>query len=64
MPLMDGPDFAVLARQLISKENIAQPYICCCTSYDSSAFYDKAFEAGMDKYMKKPLWYAGIRDIT
>lgn len=64
MPLMDGPEFAVLARQLLDRENIVQPYICCCTSYTSSAFYDKAFEAGMDQYQKKPLSYEGITNIT
>ena len=55
MPDLDGPDVARLIRATLKEQEIAQPFICCCSAYSDESFFEKAFSAGMDKYLVKPV---------
>ena len=59
MPDLDGPQVAQRIRQfyydnpLLTKDQV--PYICCCTAYREANFKKKAMQAGMDKFLTKPI---------
>ena len=59
MPDLDGPQVAQRIRQfyydnpLLTEDQV--PYICCCTAYREANFKKKAMQAGMDKFLTKPI---------
>ena len=55
MPQMDGPATAKAIRELLAGKMLAQPYICCCSSYSEETFVDQAYTAGMDNFLTKPV---------
>ena len=57
---LDGPEVAVLVRKMIGEANLEQPYICCCTAYTEESFKNKAFEAGMDDFLTKPVKHSNL----
>ena len=67
MPEMDGPSLALALRSLLQESAIPQnekkPYLCCVTAYASPGFENQALEAGMDRFLTKPLSDQTIRDI-
>ena len=61
MPDMDGPDVCQLIRTLVPPEN--QPLICCCSAYGGPNFVQKAMNAGMNKFLCKPVSNAQLIEI-
>ena len=63
MPGMSGPETAQELHKLIREFNrkadsetlLERPYICCLTAYSGKEYSDKAMDAGMDEFCKKPL---------
>ena len=65
MPVMDGPTTARHLRKLIATNEIEeQPYICCCSAYTGDNFIEEAYEAGMDKFLTKPVNADELLDIV
>ena len=70
MPIMDGPTFTIELRKYIDEQkrdinnslscDIVQPYICCCTAYNSEVYVDMAYRAGMNDFAEKPVTYDRI----
>lgn len=54
MPEMDGPNTARAIRELL-KDCLIEPVICCCTAYTLASFEQIALEAGMDRFLTKPV---------
>mmetsp|Transcript_21461 Transcript_21461/g.26391 ORF Transcript_21461/g.26391 Transcript_21461/m.26391 type:complete len:102 (+) Transcript_21461:2012-2317(+) len=67
MPKMDGPELATAIRALLSASGLPEsekaPYLCCVTAYASPSFEKKALDAGMDRYLTKPISDAQLRLI-
>ena len=67
MPEMDGPALALAIRSLLQESVIPRsektPYLCCVTAYASPSFEQRALEAGMDRFLTKPLSDLTILDI-
>ena len=40
MPDMDGPETARQMRSLLAKHDAFQPFIICCSAYDTDPFID------------------------
>jgi len=55
MPDMDGPETARQMRSLLAQHDAFQPFIICCTAYDTDHFIEIVYEAGMDKFFTKPV---------
>ena len=55
MPSLDGPQTAIMIRQVCRDANVDQPYIGCVTAYSEAHYKRSAKEAGMNKLMVKPL---------
>ena len=55
MPEMDGPQVAIEIRKILQEQDISQPMICCCTAYDDISYQKKAYEAGMNNFVIKPV---------
>ena len=64
MPDIDGPDVARLIRASLKEQQIEQPLICCCSAYSDDSFIKKAYDAGMDKYLIKPVSAEDIHNLT
>ena len=64
MPGMDGPAFARKLREFLDYENEVQPFICCCSSYNSDYHIDTALTSGMDRYLRKPIPFEELKEIT
>ena len=60
---MDGPEIAREIRRLMNEKGIEQPYICCCSAYLEESFKTKAFEAGMNDYMDKPIVNERLQEL-
>ena len=66
MPEMDGLTAVKEIKKLFELSNInasQQPYICCCTAYNEEAFNKKAFDAGADHFMAKPVTGEDIKTL-
>ena len=55
MPGKDGPQTSIAIRELCKGAGFDRPYICCVTAYSEAQYKRRALEAGMDKFMVKPL---------
>ena len=60
MPQMDGPMFVAELKILLEQANLPMPYICCCTAYVEASFKRRAFEAGMNNFLTKPIDYKDL----
>ena len=52
---MDGPEVAIQIAHIVQNANLQLPTICCCTAYEGESFKQKAFAAGMQYYLLKPV---------
>ena len=39
------------------------PFMCCCTAYTHKSYQDKVLEAGLDKFVNKPVLSDVLDDI-
>ena len=39
------------------------PFMCCCTAYTDKSFQDKVLEAGIQKFVNKPMHSDVLDDI-
>lgn len=46
---------------MIAEED--QPYVCCFTAYDKAGFKRSALEAGMHRFLKKPMRETELNEI-
>ena len=35
---INGPQVSQEVRQLVDREDMKQPYICCCTAYEEASY--------------------------
>ena len=64
MPDMDGPQVAMkITEMFVSKLLLQKPFICYCTSYSEAHFMRKAIEAGMDKFLTKPVTLKELQEL-
>ncbi len=68
MPEMDGPQVALGMQKIIAQSGLViadedQPYVCCFTAYDKASFKSSALEAGMHRFLKKPMKLAELNEI-
>ena len=68
MPDITGVDVAIEVIKLIKAAqeeglDIKEPYMCCCTAYTDKKFRDMAFEAGMQKFVNKPVKFEDLDEI-
>ena len=58
MPDMNGPQVAQSCRELFkssSTQNLKEPLLVCFTAYGEASFMREAFQAGMNKFITKPV---------
>ena len=55
MPDMDGPQVCKELRNILNKELIEIPYICCVSAYTEASFQIQAMAAGMSHFLTKPV---------
>ena len=65
MPVFDGMETTAGIKSFLKEEapNMQSPYICCLTSYREYPHKDKAFTAGVDAFMTKPIFKAAIQSL-
>ncbi len=68
MPEMTGPMVALEMQRIITESGLViadedQPYVCCFTAYDKVGFKSSALEAGMHRFLKKPMKDAELNEI-
>ena len=64
MPEMDGIEFVKNARKLINESGVPQPFMICCTSYDTTEHRDIAIGAGFDQFIVKPPSSMTLKEIV
>jgi len=55
MPVMDGFQATQAIREMFKTNQKIQPCIVALTAYNTKKFEEKCFEAGMDRFLTKPL---------
>ena len=55
MPDLTGPEVAIEIGRSLKDTMIDMPFMACCTAYTDSSFRDAALNAGMKKFMTKPV---------
>mmetsp|Transcript_47691 Transcript_47691/g.63016 ORF Transcript_47691/g.63016 Transcript_47691/m.63016 type:complete len:109 (+) Transcript_47691:473-799(+) len=59
MPEMDGPTTALEIRRMLRDSKLTTPqkelYICCVSAYADKSFITVALQAGMNKFITKPI---------
>ena len=64
MPNCEGPEAArAIIAYLNDYPSVKKPYICCVSAYVSSKYKERAFAAGMDMFIVKPLLKDSIERI-
>ena len=63
MPVMDGFDATIVIRKLLKEAGSKQPLIIALTAYNTAGFEEKCYEAGMDRFLSKPLDYSALKLI-
>ena len=52
---MDGPQIYKRIKEMLQKEGLKTPFVCCCTAYTEPVFEQQALQAGMDRFLAKPI---------
>lgn len=62
MPILNGAQTTQKIRQLLKNQapDLQQPFVCCLTSYAERNYRLEAFNAGMDGFLNKPVFKAGL----
>ncbi|MDR3549357.1 MAG: response regulator [Candidatus Pacebacteria bacterium] len=60
MPVMDGIE---ATREIRKLQCGPKPYICALTAFASEQMRRRAFEAGMDQFLSKPLTKSGLNEV-
>ena len=65
MPICSGPKSTKAIRKYLREKapDLAQPYICCLTSFKNQHYNKAAARAGMDDYLIKPIFKTGIQQL-
>ena len=65
MPICNGPKSTEAIRKYLGEKapGLTQPYICCLTSFKGQQYNEAATKAGMDDYLIKPIFKAGIQNL-
>lgn len=63
MPVMDGFEATKAIRKYLSEKGAKQPFNVALTAYNTSGFEEKCREAGMDRFLAKPLDYSELKTI-
>ena len=65
MPICNGPKSTEGIREYLKEvaPGLAQPYICCFTSVNNEENRSAAIKAGMNNYLIKPIFKAGIQQL-
>ena len=66
MPICNGIESTMKIRKFYAENAPAgypQPFICCLTSYKFDSFKIEALKSGMDGFMTKPIFKAGVQRL-
>jgi len=63
MPVMDGFKATKAIRNYLSSSNTRQPLIAALTAYTTESFEEMSQQAGMDRFLTKPLNVDKLREV-
>ena len=66
MPICSGIEATIKIRRYFTENadpDMPQPFICCITSYSRENQKMAALKSGMDGFMSKPIFKAGIERV-
>jgi CheY-like chemotaxis protein len=63
MPVMDGFKATQAIRNYLSSSNTRQPLIAALTAYTTESFEEMSQQAGMDRFLTKPLNVDKLREV-
>lgn len=63
MPVMDGFKATKAIHNYLSSSNTRQPLIAALTEYTTESFEEMSQQAGMDRFLTKPLNVDKLREV-